>query len=114
MFGLPNRTRKAIAQELHRVFVIREFGTASLDPPIPSGKIFLNPLAPSQSEADMSDKVLLNPLQSHIETLHAEMNRIQNVATRTIDEECRDELIRIHQSLANVVAVLKVDARICG
>jgi hypothetical protein len=58
----------------------------------------------------MSDKVLLCPLQSYIETLYAEMNRIQVVATRTADEKCRDELVSIHQSLANVVAVLKEDA----
>jgi hypothetical protein len=58
----------------------------------------------------MSDKVLLNPLQSHLETLRAEMNRIQDVAARTVDDNCRDELIRIHQSLANIAAVLKEDA----
>jgi hypothetical protein len=58
----------------------------------------------------MSDKAQLNPLQSHLETLHAEMYRIQEVASKTIDPECRDELVRIHQSLANVVAVLKEDA----
>jgi hypothetical protein len=58
----------------------------------------------------MSDKVLLNPLQGHFETLHAEMNRIHDVAAKTIDPECRDELIQIHQSLANIAAVLKEDA----
>jgi hypothetical protein len=58
----------------------------------------------------MSDKVLMNPLQSHIENLRAEMNRIQGVAERTTDEVCRDELIQIHQSLANIVAVLMEDA----
>jgi hypothetical protein len=53
---------------------------------------------------------LLNPLQSHLETLRAEMNRIHDVASKTMDKECRDELVRIHQSLANIVAVLKEDA----
>jgi|HubBroStandDraft_6_1064221.scaffolds.fasta_scaffold2132233_1 hypothetical protein len=58
----------------------------------------------------MSDEVLFpNPLQSHLETLRAEMNRIQDVASKTIDPECRDELVQIHQSLANAVAVLKED-----
>jgi hypothetical protein len=59
----------------------------------------------------MSDMMLLNPLQSHLETLCAEMNRIQEVAAKTANEDCRNELIRIHQSLANIVAVLKEDAR---
>jgi hypothetical protein len=38
------------------------------------------------------------------------MNRIQDAAASTADDKCRDELIRIHQSLANIVAVLKEDA----
>jgi hypothetical protein len=58
----------------------------------------------------MSDKVLLNPLQAHIETLDAEISRIQAVASKTFDELCRDELVRIHQSLANALFVLKEDA----
>jgi hypothetical protein len=58
----------------------------------------------------VSDKVLSNLLQAHIETLRAEISRIQHVASRTFDEVCRDELVRIHQSLANALAVLKVDA----
>jgi hypothetical protein len=58
----------------------------------------------------MSGKVLLNPLQSHIETLRAEINRLQDVASKTAEEDCRDELVRIHQSLANALAVLKEDA----
>jgi hypothetical protein len=53
----------------------------------------------------MSDKVLLNPLQAHIKTLHAEISRIQAVASKTFDE-----LVRIHQSLANALFVLKEDA----
>jgi hypothetical protein len=57
----------------------------------------------------MSDKVLANPLQGHIETLLAEIDRIPQVAA-TAEAECRDELIQIHQSLANVVTVLKEDA----
>jgi hypothetical protein len=59
----------------------------------------------------MSDKAQLNPLQSHLETLHAEIKRIPDVASKTADEDCRDELVRIHQSLANALAVLKEDAR---
>jgi hypothetical protein len=58
----------------------------------------------------MSDKVLMNPLHCHIETLHAEINRIRKVAAKTIDPECRDELVQIHQSLANIAAVLRKDA----
>jgi hypothetical protein len=58
----------------------------------------------------MSDKVLSNPLQAHIETLRAEISRIQDVASRTFDDTCRDELVRIHQSLANALAVLNEDA----
>ena len=59
----------------------------------------------------MSDEVLFpNPFQTHLETLRAEINRIPQVAAKTAEAECRDELVRIHQSLANVVAVLKEDA----
>ena len=58
----------------------------------------------------MSDKVLSNPLQSHIKTLRAERNRIQYIAARTFDKNCRDGLMRIHQSLANALAVLDEDA----